>query len=160
MILSGNARGFLLILFSFIKFLDVWRSLKLKRWKTVERKDIYFALLSLSNALMIVSPLLLLKYSDSVVIKALFVAAALLVCSTLLLPARKDVRTGYYFWVLSFIIVAVAAITSQAILTVFTNAMPNKSTGVRAKHLFCYLSCVFSLYFSLSDSRSLISTVN
>lgn len=112
MILSGNLRGFLLILFSFIKFLEVWRSFKLKGWKGVERKNVYFVLLSLSNALMIISPLLLLKYSDLAVIKILFIVAGLLVCSTLLLPDRKDVRAGYYFWVLSFAVVAVAAIIS------------------------------------------------
>ena len=112
MILSGKVRGFLFIFFSFIVFRDVCRSFISKGWKGVERKAVYSLLLFLSNVLMIASPFLLLKYSNSTVIKILFTVACLFVCSTLLLPDKKDVRAGYYFWVLSFIVVAIAAITS------------------------------------------------
>lgn len=77
-------------------------------------RDVYVALLGLCNLLMLLSPVIIFLNRRGLFIqRAVFVAAAVLVCVARFLPLEPGsdygFLVGYYVWCLSFVLLAVAA---------------------------------------------------
>ncbi|HEX8722100.1 MAG TPA: hypothetical protein VF736_15805 [Pyrinomonadaceae bacterium] len=74
-------------------------------------REVYPALLGVCNLLMLASPVIIFSIRRGVLVRrAVFVAAALLVCLAGIRPSLlgEGLTVGYYVWCLSFILLAVA----------------------------------------------------